>query len=210
MIDHARSLYETREQDELDVLTHWTQYGFELVNPYLRSGRIPREANRYLDWTPERLRERIETMDSLMQPLDEPLTLWRGTDMHERYEGDWREPTFISTTLDREIGERFARIIGGMQLQPDQIQRFSRKRPALLEIHVPAGHPAICLAATSCTVQKEREILLARGTSFTAIRSRKGPRGLRLITLQASHDGRLLTPGSSRARRMLAACEMVS
>ncbi len=209
LLELGRSLYTELDDEQLRQVSLWSGYGFERLNPYLRNGRLPKSSDFYKVCTPAGIRKEVEIFDQTVRPMPSAMILYRGCEGHDRLlRSIWREPAFMSTSWKREIAESFAYRKDGVNLSElhrrkdrKQIERWTNKRPTLLEIEVPAGHPVIPVGATTEAISLEAEIVLARGSVLELIGRRKGPRGLTILRLKASHEGRVLSPASSSARR---------
>lgn len=188
LVPIMREVCEQVTQREWDFANHWTQYGFDLVNTYLRSGSIARRANKLGYFDVEDVRERISALDRMMRPLPHDLVVYRGTNGHlsSRRGDGLRVRAFLSTSADEQAGERFARVERGMRLRRrEDILRFTNAQPQLMEIHLPAGMPIIALGASHYRHEDEQEVIVARGARLVVESTRRERGGMRRIVCRA-------------------------
>ena len=137
--------------DIIETLQNYTGGGFEPLNKRLREtkGVMPEDENK-------RDIMRIDTLFSFVDPLTEPITLYRGVG-REAYTTK-EDYGFISTSYDIEEALVFTNIYEGKRVG-------ERRTCCLIVINVPVGTRCIFLEEISYN-PTEKEVLLPRNGKF--------------------------------------------
>jgi hypothetical protein len=127
----------------------------------------------HADWLSDTERARIELIDSALQPLTEPVCVYRRMRARDLTTaialsvepGSFVEHAYLSTSVDADYATA----------RPDD---------ALLQIDIPAGTPALWIPAIDGHHSPtEQELLLARGLRLCILADETGPDGRRCLQL---------------------------
>jgi hypothetical protein len=135
------------------VLEWWGGAGHRSINEWLREGRTS-PLN-----PPGQIQRLVEQLDSLMRPLDRPLTLFRGLRLPRLLTPGEQltDQGFMAASVERRCARAFARPRQGWHAQ-------------LVQLQVPAGTPFIPLSRYTRDLswrREEHELLLGRGLQLT-------------------------------------------
>ena len=130
--------------DMIEAVKNYTGFGFSMINKILRDMKGDISSLKERDTTKQKIMS-IDALFSLVDPLTEPITLYRGVRLERFTKEDYG---FISTSYDI-----------------NQTSPYTNLKCCLMVINVPVGTRCIFLEKIS-QYKEEREVLLPRNGKF--------------------------------------------